>query len=278
MSVLLQIVTYLRKMDISAPFTPGQGTDQGISPISGRSTDFPSGFEVRPHCHPTAQLIHAVRGVMVVRTDDGRWVVPPTQGLWMPPGMTHRLRMVGEVHLRTLYFRRDAATRLPTQCQVVGISPLLRELILAALDVAQPYAPDTRDGRLMQLLLDEVAVLPSLPLRLPYPADAALQRICRRLSEQPDDLTTLSDWAVLIGIHAKTIERRFLRETGMTFGQWRQQARLIVALERLASGEKVVDVALGLGYNSPGAFSTMFRQQFGASPSAYFRKSTGDNH
>jgi methylphosphotriester-DNA--protein-cysteine methyltransferase len=43
------------------------------------------------------------------------------------------------------------------------------------------------------------------------------------------------------------------KETGMTFGQWRQQARLLRALELLATGEKVIDVALALGYESPSA-------------------------
>jgi AraC-like DNA-binding protein len=33
----------------------------------------------------------------------------------------------------------------------------------------------------------------------------------------------------------------------------------------------VVDVALNLGYGSPSAFATMFKRQFGATPSAYFR-------
>ena len=258
-------------MDTFTRFSLHHGKDQGNSPVTGRSVNFSSGFVVPRHRHPTAQLIHAAQGVMVVSTDAGQWVVPPMRGLWMPPGMWHQLRMVGEVHLRTLYFRTDTNGGLPSQCQVVGISPLLRELILAAIEVEQPYVPDSRDGRLMRLLLDEVAVLPSLPLQLPYPTDAALREICLRLSGQPDDLSTLSDWSERLGMHAKTIERRFQRETGLTFGQWRQQARLIRALEFLASGQKIVDVALNLGYSSPSAFATMFRQQFGVPPSAYFR-------
>ena len=61
------------------------------------------------------------------------------------------------------------------------------------------------------------------------------------------------------------------RELGMTFGQWRQQARLLRALERLAVGEKVIDVALALGYESPSAFATMFKRRFGLTPSQFFR-------
>jgi AraC-like DNA-binding protein/quercetin dioxygenase-like cupin family protein len=258
-------------MDIHSHTFSGQGLDQGATPVTGKAIDYPSGHRVPPHSHPTAQLIHAVQGVMVVGTAAGQWVVPPTRGLWMPAGETHRLRMVGDVKVRTVYIRPDASPNLPGQCQVVGISPLLRELILAAIAVPQPYAPDSRDGRLMSLLLDEVAVLPSLPLRLPQPTDPDLLTICEALAAAPDDASTLGQWANHLGVDPKTIQRRFARQTGMTFGQWRQQVRLINALEQLAGGAKVVDVALNLGYNSPSAFATMFKRQFGATPSAYFR-------
>ncbi len=258
-------------MDTHGHAFSGQGLDQGITPVAGKAIDYPSGHRVPPHSHPTAQLIHAVQGVMVVGTEAGQWVVPPTRGLWMPAGETHRLRMVGDVKVRTVYIRPDASQHLPKQCQVVGISPLLRELILAAIAVPQPYAADTRDGRLMDLLLDEVAVLPSLPLRLPQPTDPDLLTICESLAAAPDDGSTLSQWADQLGVDPKTIQRRFARQTGMTFGQWRQQVRLITALEQLAGGAKVVDVAFNLGYNSPSAFATMFKRQFGATPSAYFR-------
>ncbi len=56
----------------------------------------------------------------------------------------------------------------------------------------------------------------------------------------------------------------------MTFGRWRQQARLLRALELLASEWKIIDIALELGYDSPGAFATMFRKQFGQTPSQFF--------
>lgn len=49
----------------------------------------------------------------------------------------------------------------------------------------------------------------------------------------------------------------------MTFGQWRQQARLLLALERLAVGAKITDMALELGYESPSAFTSVFKKQLG---------------
>ncbi len=263
-------------MDIVNQFIPNHGRDLGLSPVSGRVVNYSSGYQVPVHCHPTAQLIYAAQGVMVVNTQSGQWVVPPTRGVWIPPGVSHQIRMIGEVKLRTLYFRPELVRDLPDQCHVVSISSLLRELILAAVEIPSPYEAESREGRIMRLLLDEVAILPILPLQLPYPVSPDLLTICRRLVERPDDMSTLADWAERLGVHAKTIGRRLLRETGLTFGQWRQQARLITALELLANGRKVVDVALSLGYSSPSAFATMFRQQFGVSPSAYFRAGAGD--
>jgi AraC-like DNA-binding protein len=245
--------------------------DRGPMPVAAMAADYLPAHVTKPHQHPHAQLIHAVHGVMVVSTAEGQWIVPPTRGMWMPGGTVHWIRMVGHVQMRTAYIRPDAAPNLPTRCTVLGISPLLRELILAAIDIPLPYSPDSRESRLMRLLLDEVTLVPTLPLHLPRPTDQDLRVICEQIVGSPDSDLTLADWGSRLGVDPKTIQRRFARETGMTFGQWRQQARLLAALERLAAGDKVVDVALDMGYGSPSAFATMFRRQFGVPPSAFFK-------
>ena len=244
--------------------------DAQSSPIFARSTDYPSGWHIEPHAHAKHQLIYAVRGVMVVQAEAGRWVVPPTRAIWMQMGMTHEIRCVGEVHMRSLMVAPNAAPRLMDRTQAVAISPLLRELIRAAMDVPQPYAPGTRDGRLMRLILDELRALPVLPLYLQMPTDPRLLQIAAVLQRRPDDPSTMADWARRLAIDVKTIQRLFIKDTGMTFAQWRQQARLLRALERLATGEKVIDVALSLGYESPSAFAAMFRKHVGQTPSQFF--------
>jgi AraC-like DNA-binding protein len=240
------------------------------SPIVGRSTDYPAGWHIEPHAHAQHQLIYAVRGVMAVQAEAGRWVVPPTRAIWMQTGMTHEIRCIGEVHMRSLLVAPKAAPKSMSQTQAVAISPLLRELIRAAMDVRQPYAPGTRDGRLMRLILDELSALPVLPLYLQMPTDPRLLRISQALQQRPDDPSTMADWARRLAVDVKTVQRLFMKETGLTFGQWRQQARLLRGLERLASGEKVIDVALALGYESPSAFASMFRKHFGQTPSRFF--------
>lgn len=244
--------------------------ESSTAPVTCRATNYPAGCEVPPHQHTKHQLIHALHGVMVVHAESGHWVVPPSRGLWMPAGMIHSIRCIGDVQMRSLFVQRSAAPDLFEDCQVVAIAPLMRELIRAAANVIHPYPPDSRDGRLMRLLLDELHALPVLPLHLPMPADRRVLEICRRLQQQPDDASTLADWASRLQVDVKTIQRLFAAQTGMTFGQWRQQARLLRALELLAVDEKVIDIALALGYESPGAFTTMFRKHFGQTPSQFF--------
>ena len=80
----------------------------------------------------------------------------------------------------------------------------------------------------------------------------------------------MADWARLAGASGRTLARLFLRETGMTFGQWRQQARLLEASRRMAVGQSVLTVALDLGYESSSAFIVMFRRALGTTPGRYF--------
>lgn len=245
--------------------------DASEMPVTGKATDYPAEHVIGSHSHRKGQLIYAVHGVMVVGSASGQWIVPPTRAIWMPAGVVHWIRCVGIVHMRSIYVHPDAAAGLPKRSQAVGVSALLRELIQAATEIAVPYDERSRDGRLMRLLLDELDTLPVLPLHLPQPSDERLARICETLLARPDDGSTLADWSERLALDAKTIQRLFARDTGMTFGQWRQQARLLVGLEQLAAGSKVVDVALALGYDSPSAFATMFKRQFGQTPSEFFR-------
>ena len=122
--------------------------DVGRAPLVARAFDREAGEESPRHCHPTAQLLYAVQGVMLVETDAGQWIVPPTRGIWVPIGVWHRTVMLGEVLMRTVYIRSELLDGLPTECCVVGISPLLRELILAAIALPYDYDPQGRDGHL----------------------------------------------------------------------------------------------------------------------------------
>jgi AraC-like DNA-binding protein len=239
-------------------------------PVAAMAKDFPAGHHIVPHSHERAQLIFAAHGAMLIATREGSWAVPPQRAVWMPGGVTHEIRMAGDVAMRTLYVRGDAAARLAPTVRVLAVSPLLRELILRACALPLSYDEAGPAGRLMTLILDEIAALPTVALDLPLPRDARLGRICRALSAEPGDTRTLSDWGREAGASPRTLARLFVKETGLTFAAWRQQARLLAATAMLGAGEPITRIALDLGYESPSAFTAMFKRALGAPPSHYF--------
>ncbi|MEX2451829.1 MAG: helix-turn-helix transcriptional regulator [Rhodospirillales bacterium] len=247
---------------------------QGIPrPVVALASDYPAHAVISPHHHPRAQLVYAERGVMTVRTGQGSWVVPPERAVWVPALTDHAVHAKTAIAMRSLYIEPAAAPSLPKTCAVVGVSPLLRELILRTAGLPRLYDPDGPDGRLVALLLDEIRMLPTLPLHLPMPNDPRLVKIARAILDAPASGETLEDWGNRAGASSRTLARLFVKETGMTFGRWRQQMRLLAALERLATGQSVTTVAMDLGYESPSAFSSMFKRALGKSPSAYFTAS-----
>jgi AraC-like DNA-binding protein len=208
---------------------------------------------------------------MAVTSAAGSWVVPPNRAVWLAAGVAHDVRMCGSVKIRTVFIEPGTSPNLPPTSCVIAVSPLLRELIIAAVNIPPNYAPDSRADRLMQLLLDELNELEVLPLHLPMPREPRIRTVCEALVNRPGETSTADQWAQRLGIGSKTLHRLFLKETGLTFAQWRQQARLLSALERLARGERIVNVALDCGYASQSAFAAMFRGHFGVPPGAFYR-------
>ncbi|MEA3192896.1 MAG: hypothetical protein QOD26_1229 [Betaproteobacteria bacterium] len=238
-------------------------------PVVALARDLPPSHEIDWHSHPRFQLVYAARGVMTVDTRDATWVVPPQRAVWMPPTVAHRLTTKGVVQLRSLYISREAAARMPATCEVLEVTPLLRELILRATELPLEYDVRGPAGRIMRLLLDELGSLPRLPYNLPMPKSAPLAAICRKLLDTPDDAATLAEIARKSGLSARTLARHFRRHTGMSFAEWRRRARLLRALGWIAEGRPILEVAIELGYESPSAFSAMFRRELGVSPSHF---------
>ncbi|MBB1584351.1 helix-turn-helix transcriptional regulator [Serratia sp. OS31] len=243
--------------------------NRSIVPVA---KDYQHGEFEPPHYHDCAQLIHSLSGVVQVNTRLGSWVVPPGRGVWLPARVEHSLQITGKVAARALLVDPLARADLPASCEVVQISPLLRELIICAMDIPADYPAGGREERIMELILDELRVLPILPLNLPEPRSDALLTLCRHIQQSLAHPWELEQAARYINVSGRTLSRRFQRETGLRFGDWVRRARLLAALNALAAGHSVLEVALDLGYDSPSAFSAMFRRQLGVAPSTYFAK------
>lgn len=231
---------------------------------------YPSGASTGWHTHDAGQLLYATNGVMLVHSESGAWVVPPHRALWLIAGLRHNVTMSGAVLMRTAYIRAETVPGLPPQSCVLNVSPLLRELLVAAVQITPAPALSGRDTHLIALLLDEIRAAPAMTLHLPLPRNVRLQAICHALMNRPSDTTSAAAWARTLGVGERTLYRLFTQETGMRFAQWREQARLLHALRGIAEGRKIIDVALDCGYASPSAFTAMFKRHFGATPSSFY--------
>ena len=219
------------------------------------------------HWHREGQILFAERGVMQVKTARGHWLVPSERAVWLPPGIEHSVEILTDCDMRSLYLDGAAlGSGEPDHAAVMAVGPLLRAAILA---LHAPGSP-ARAALLVQLILLELAAVPPLPMALPLPADPRLRKAVEILLRTPGRVFALDDIATRAGLSARTLTRLFPAETGLTFKQWRQRARILAAIDLLdRPGASVKSVAARLGFQSGAAFGQAFRQVLGMTPSAF---------
>lgn len=240
-------------------------------PVHGIAVDYSKGHIIAPHTHiNSAQLLYATAGTLLVETDAGRWLIPSNRAIWLPAQETHTVIMRSHTKVRSLFIKTNTIHKdLPSISYVVNVPPLLKELISAATLLPVDYQEDTYANLLVSLLLEELKRHTSLNLLLPWPNDARYHNICEYLIHHPTDSRSIPEWAVELHISAKTFERQFVKLTGLPFGRWRQQARLLYSLEALSEGRPIIDIAFQFGYNSHSAYSAAFKDFFGQRPSNF---------
>ncbi len=239
-------------------------------PVVGLAKEFPSGHLIELHQHVRSQLLYASTGVMTVTTDKGIWVVPPFRAVWIPAQTQHQIKASGNLSMRTLYIDPNHCINTPQHCCVIAVSPLLRELILHAVKMPSLYQLNSPEERIMAVILDQIHHMDITPLSLPIPKETRLRELFLKLSENPGEKRTLEDWGKLVGATRRTLTRLFQSELGTSFGQWRQQIRILESLRRLAVNDLVTTIAIDLGYDSPSAFISMFKKALGKTPGQYF--------
>ena len=250
------------------PPAPGPGPTSEL-PVGLSARDLPADVVVGAHSHEWGQLTYAANGMLRVSADGGSWIVPPQRAIWIAPHVEHEVTLLEPARLTPL---RVHASRDPfpgENCRVVEVGSLMRELI-AALVAGGADLPERRAALLGELILDELALAPTRPIRVPLPRDKRLLHLCRALMDAPSDNRTLGEWARAAGASERTLARLFEAELGMSFGQWRRQVRQAHGASLIARGAPLWQVAEQLGYASQSAFTAMFRKTFGAPPSAYF--------
>lgn len=226
-------------------------------------------WEHARHHHRKAQLLYTVRGIINCEVENGVWIVPPQCAVWIPAGLQHAARGSGETECYCLFIEPNARADLPAVCCTLAVSPLLRELIFSAAGFPFHAPLSDRAERLVATLFDELVAAPVEELHLPLPGDPRLRRLADLLLADPTAKITIAEWSTRIGMSERSMTRLLMREIGMSFGRWRRQLHIILALRRLSKGDSVQAVALDLGYENASGFVTMFRKALGKPPARY---------
>ena len=255
-----------------ADFDPLQPSRAAIITLT---RDYPAGHKISLHFHDRDQLVYASRGVMTVTADSGAWVVPAHRAVWIPAGTAHTIAMSGHVAMRTLYMKPKLAASISRECCVINVTGLLKELILQTCRCGSLWHIVAWQRHLIEVILDQLQTIKVAPLQLSMPEDPRALRLAEALMSNPSDPRPLAQIAKNSGASRRTLERIFASETGTTFGKWRQQLRLMVAMRLLGQGAKVTHAALEAGYSTPSAFIAAFHKALGSTPTQYFKEPSG---
>ncbi|SFX09008.1 AraC family transcriptional regulator [Azotobacter vinelandii] len=257
------------------PLAGRRDPDRSSLPVVAERYGYPKGQRIPEHSHRRGQLMFVTSGGLRVQTRRGYWTIPPGRACWVPCGLNHIAEYPQAAELAVAYVRTDLCEMLPSDCRVLNLGALLRELVIAAYDFGWDYGIDSHEARAMLVLIGEIGRQSSAPLFIPEGRDNRLRRVTAFLHRHPDDKRSLEEWASQVGASARTLARLFRSETGLSFSQWRQQLHLTRAVEMLLEGASVTQVAYALGYASPGSFSAMFARSMGEPPSLYCRARHG---
>ena len=241
------------------------------APVYFRYAEFGPDRHAAAHCHPWGSLDYVSHGVIHYEVAGRRFMSPSRYALWIPPNTLHSSHNAQAIVYRSVYLAEEHCHDLPAEASSLAISDILKSILndFAQRDVKIPTTP--ADVRLAQVLVDQLHQARVHHCYLPYSDDPALLRVLEGLQQGPADNRPLAQWAAQLHVSERTLARLFVRELGISFGEWRLRLRFIGALQALETTRSVQEIAFDLGYSSASAFIAMFQRQAGCSPEQYRR-------
>jgi AraC-like DNA-binding protein/mannose-6-phosphate isomerase-like protein (cupin superfamily) len=239
---------------IAAPFAIF--AEQALAPVP---------LEFEPHAHALHELVWVRGGTMTVRLADRVLTVPEGQGLWIPAGTVHSGRMTAHTELCDAYFDTERSPVVFAEPTGIQMTPVLESLLTHLED------PDLESGPRLraEAVVFDVLAPATRQISLQVPRGRRVAPIVAALLADPANDRSLSDWAVSLDVSERTVTRAFRQATGLSFVQWRQTLRVHRALELIAAGLEVQEVAERLGYAQPSTFIVSFKRVLGTTPGAY---------
>jgi AraC-like DNA-binding protein len=261
---------------LSSPFPDGASDPP---PIPGARSDS-TGAPVRP------LLIWVRTGTAHVRIDDAvAFHLTAGEGVWIPAdGWNHRAIVTEPGTVAFPLWPHPGAVSLsePTRFEVPDgwQDWLIQHFNMQVTPLSGPgYSQDVitdllrRPGSRPSAPPRSGNTEPSALLTLPtMPKARGARAVAEELIRDPALDLTVQQWATRALSSPRTLRRDFLADTRLTFEHWRLHCRLTAAVEFLAAGYDVDQVAARVGFASRNGFTRAFKQQFGSTPHEFSRR------
>lgn len=85
----------------------------------------------------------------------------------------------------------------------------------------------------------------------------------------PKPAPSLQQWAAQLGVSGRTISRAFQTETGLGYAKWVAAVHAQQAMELVARGGELQEIAQELGFSSQSALGAAFRRSTGFTLSSF---------
>ncbi|MFT6654817.1 MAG: AraC-like DNA-binding protein [Marinomonas primoryensis] len=233
-----------------------------------RSKAAPHIEETPWHRHQKGQLVMPLTGVVTSFIDDKMWLVPPRCAVWIPSMVIHR-NQISPCADVCMLFVDSTDLSMPDKACTLTVTSLLRELTTSLATQEPDYEAGSATDRLVTVLLDQLVEQEREAFDFPIPDEPTLNRLALALLAKPSEKRTLGQWANDFAMSERTLARMIKRHVQLTFGQWRSQLHIVLALQKLAVNTPVQTISEELGYESVSAFITFFKKALGKSPRQY---------
>lgn len=250
----------------------GNGLDERGNPgFAFRNPSTPLFYDW--HEHPCHQITYARRGTTQVEGPEGWYLRPTAHALWIPAGTRHRTMIRNldgvSVYFDPAHFAAGAAAHIQTFPVSAMVGAMLFHTLRWPAGPAE-QAPVARSffHTLGLLCLEQMEAKSGRLFTLPRATHPSVARAMEAALANPAHASLLQALKQA-GMSERSFRRHFQDETGMTWQDWITQARLFHAATLLAEGQRVTDVAAGVGYASLSAFAKAFTHLLGMSPVRY---------
>lgn len=222
------------------------------------------------HAHPCHQITYARRGTTQIEGPDGHHLLPAAHAVWIPAETRHRTMIRDldgvSVYFDPAYFPHGHMEHIHT----FPITTMLQEMLLHTVRWQSGSAEHDPIARSFfqtvgLLCVEQMQAKTTRVFTLPRATHPSIVRAMDAALASPGQ-ANLSLMLHHAGMSERSFRRHFHAETGMTWQEWIAQARLFHAANLLAEGQRVTDVAAGVGYASLSAFAKAFTNLMGMSP------------